>query len=77
MVFPANDVVARTRAKWTRDNLPTIRPDHSLANRPHILPKINCSQISSITVSSLMTVVDSAHDILSEAQWVSGASQLG
>lgn len=49
--------------------LPTIRPDHSLANRPHILAKINCSRISSITVSSLVTVVSSAYDVLFEAQW--------
>lgn len=56
--------------------LPTIRPDHSLANRPHILAKINCSRISSITVSSLVTVVSSAYDVLFEAQWNPQAAQL-
>lgn len=54
--------------------LPTIRPDHSLANRPHILAKINCSRISSITVSSLVTVVSSAYDVLFQAQWISQAA---
>lgn len=56
--------------------LPTIRPDHSLANRPHILAKINCSRISSITVSSLVTVVSSAYDVLFQTQWIPQAVQL-